>query len=216
MDLFLLYYLQSISIVFAAVTGLLKWKIMDPADRPVVTGWWLILLTETLRYLLIRRGHYTIEVYNLYIVCLMWIYFYQFYSWGQISRQVLLIAVFGLTALWLADHFILNGYQLPNRRYIFRISFSFGLLLLAINCINGQIMTERMALWKNHRFLICMAMSMYYIYRILVDVFSLGSFSNPFVTQITNLNRIILHIYYSILFLAALWIPRKKKFILPS
>jgi hypothetical protein len=44
----------------------------------------------------------------------------------------------------------------------------------------------------------------------------LNGFSNEFTTILGSFNRYLLQFYYLILFLAAIWIPRKKNFILPS
>jgi len=207
---------MSMTISLAAITGSLRWGKIDPSNRPIIVAWWIVVITETIQYLLINLGMYSNLVYNLYMVPLSAMLLFQFNKWGILGKRLMLAIFLILIAIWIADYFIINGYMLTTRRFIHRLMFNLVVVMLAVTSINKQIMSERRVLLTNSRFLICVGLTIYYTYRVLVDAFWLYGLSNEFTTILASFNRYLLQFYYLILFLAALWIPRKKNYILPS
>lgn len=216
MNAYVINFLLSISISLAAITGAIKWRVIDADNRPIIAAWWVVVCTEVLRFITIYYKLYSFTIYNLYILPLLFFLLLQFFRWHVISRSAMFIIMGTILCIWVADMFFIDGYQLPNRRFIHRICLNLTIVILAVTSINKQIMSVRQSLLTNHRFLICVGLTIYYTYRVLVDAFSLRGFSNEFVTNLSSFNRYLLQFYYLILFLAALWIPRKKNFILPS
>ncbi len=204
------------TISLAAVTGAIRWQKIDPSNRPIILAWWTVVLTETAQFLAISNAVYPNPIYNIYIVPLLAFLLFQFKEWGVLHLRWAVVLFVALMVVWVADFFIVEGYQFTARRNFYRLCFNLVIVVLAVTSINKQIMSERKILLTNHRFLICMGLTVYYTYRVLVDAFLLKGFSNEFVTSLSSFNRYLLQFYYLILFLAALWIPRKKNYILPS
>jgi len=210
---YIINYLLSMTIVFAAMTGLLKWGKIKKEDRPIIVGWWLVIAVETIRFISIWQNNISSIPYNIYALPLMWFYVWQFHQWKVIPARFTGFLIGALILFWFMDLFLIDGYSLYILRYVYRLALSFTLVVLSVTSMNIQIIEEKQSLIKNHRFLICLGITLYYTYRVLVDVFTLSEMSREFMLSISAFNRYLIQFYYLLLFLAALWIPRKKNFL---
>jgi hypothetical protein len=209
-------YLLSFSLFFAAVTGLLKWGKIRNEDKPIIVGWWLVIINETVRFITILLDVSTLATYNTYILPLMWLYIWQFRQWKVILPKFTWALMLALSLLWFMDYFVMDGYHFEEMRYRYRLALSLTFVVLSVTSMNMQIIKERGSLIKNHRFLICLGITIFYTYRVFVDVFFLKELSVEFKMSMGKFNSFLLQIYYLLLFLAALWIPRKKNFLRQS
>lgn len=216
MNILIINFLMAMTISLAAITGAVRWQKIDPSNRPIILAWWTVVITETAQFIAISFGVYPNPIYNIYILPLLALLLFQFKEWGVLNIRWAILIFVVLSLVWVADFFIIDGYRFTARRNIYRLCFNLVMVVLAVTSINKQIMSERKVLLTNHRFLICIGLTVYYTYRVLVDAFFLKGFSNEFATYLSSFNRYLLQFYYLILFLAALWIPRKKNYILPS
>jgi hypothetical protein len=212
---YLTNYLISMTIVFAAVTGILKWNKIRKEDRPIIIGWWIIVVNETVRFILLCNNNKTLIPYNTYVLPLMWVYVWQFQQWKVLTTKLAWLIIATLTMLWVAVYFVVDGYNWGGRQNIYKLCLSLTLVILSVASLNVQIITEKKSLIKSHRFLICLGITIYYTYRVFVDVFFLKKLSPEFLISIGNLNRYLIQVYYLLLLLAAIWIPRRKNFIHP-
>lgn len=207
-------YMLSMTIVLAGAIAGLKWNNINKKDKPIVIGWWIVILTETIKFILSANGNKTLAPYNIYPLPLIGVFIWQFLSWGTISvswaKGLFIILFF----IWVADMFVVNGPSINQFRNIFKLAMAVVIVILSVSTINQLIMSEKKKLITNHRFLICLGMTIYYTFSVFVNVFFLSKMSKEFLTGIANFNRYLLQVYYFLLFLAALWIPRKKNFIL--
>jgi hypothetical protein len=214
MDKLLQSFLISITIAVPAIIGLWRFRLADKQYRPFVWICCLFTFSELLMFVLIQMNIYTFISYNLAILLVCFLYLLQFKRWGLFTGKkhlfMLLFAI--LFIIWVADHFLINGFRLNTRTVYFRVCFSLTLVMLSVNSINRQIVSEKKSLLQNSRFLICMGLIIYYTYRIIVDAFSIKGMSQPFLMQLSDFNRYLL-VGLNILFaLAALWIPAKKNY----
>jgi hypothetical protein len=207
-------FLLSLLIAVPAIIGLVNYKKMNPSYRPFIWVCVAVSTNEIVKYFLIQMGNYDYVSYNIALPIICFLYLWLFYSWGLFkgkeNRLKILAAL--LLAIWIADHFILNGYRLPERTNYFRIAYSLTLVLLSVNTINRLILTEKQNLLLNSCFLICIALAIYYTYRIIIDAFKLNHMSNQFFHDLENINRSLNTGLNLIFVLAALWIPKKKNF----
>jgi hypothetical protein len=213
-NLFLQNFLLSILIAIPAIIGVGRYRLMDASYHPFVWICIMLTLNETLRFIFIMSGVYNFVSYNIASLLNCLLYIWLFHKWGAFNEKrywlPLLFAIMPLC--WLADHFIIDGYQLPSVTHYFRACFSLMLVLLSVNQINRLILSEKKSLLKNSQFLICMCLVAYYTNRIVVDVFTLKGMSESFLFRLGSFNR-SLGIGLNLIFaLAALWIPRKKNF----
>ncbi|HMP94944.1 MAG TPA: hypothetical protein PKD90_18840 [Phnomibacter sp.] len=211
-------FLLSQSILLAAITGAVKWKGMEPTYRPFVILCFAIALNEVVRYVLILQGCTNLVSYNLFLLLISWLYLWMYRQWGVFSNHPrhYSIILAAMVAGWVLEHLVLQGNQLPVRTPYYRLGFAMLQVMLAVVLINQLIVTERRSLLTNPKFMAGVAIIIYFTYRILVDAFSLQGYSKPFLASISNLNRYLVQAMNILFFIAALWIPRKKKFILPS
>ncbi len=212
-QVYIINYLISLFIFFAAITGLVKWGRIRNEDKPIIVGWWLVIANETVRFITIWIGNSTLATYNMYILPLMWLYVWQFRQWKVIPAKFTGILMVALSLLWFIDYFVLDGYHFEETRYVYRLALSLTLVFLSVTSMNIQIIKEKGILIKNHRFLICLGITIFYTYRVFVDVVMFNELSPAFKLTLSNLNSYLLQFYYLLLFLAALWIPRKKNFL---
>lgn len=212
-EVYVFNYMLSMTILFAAVTGLLKWKSIRKEDKPIIVAWWLVIANETIRFVTIWQNNATLIPYNIYILPLMWLYVWQFHKWNVIPAKFTGFLIGALSLLWFMVYFVIDGYSLDKTHYVYRLALSLTLVVLSVTSINIQIIKEKRSLIKNYRFLICLGITIFYTYRVFVDVFFLKELSTEFRVSLGKLNTNLLQLYYLLLFLAALWIPRKKNFI---
>lgn len=212
-EVYVINYLLSITIIFAALTGLLKWGKINTKERPIIIGWWLVFAVETIRFISIWQNNATLIPYNIYALPLMWLYVWQFHQWNVIPARFTSILIGTLSLLWIMVYFVIDGYSLDKIHYVYRLALSFTLVVLSVTSMNIQIIDEKQSLMKNHRFLICLAITIFYTYRVFVDLFTINGMSREFLISMGKLNRYLVQFYYLLLFLAALWIPRKKNFL---
>lgn len=212
--LFLQNFLLSLLIIIPAIIGAVRYRAMDAGFHPFVWICVMLTLNETLRFILITQHVYDFVSYNIASLLCCLLYIWLFNKWGAFNeKKYWLPLLFTIMPLcWLADHFIINGYQLPSLTHYFRACFSLMLVLLSVNRINKLILSEKKSLLKNSQFLICVCLVAYYTNRIVVDVFTLKGMSESFLFRLGSFNR-SLSIGLNLIFaLAALWIPRKKNF----
>lgn len=216
MNQYLQNFLLSFSIAIPAIIGLVRYKKMDASYYPFVWICCALTLNEAVRFVLIQNHIYSFTSYNIALPIILCLYAWLFKDWGLFvghkKRFYILVPV--MLAIWVADHFIINGNILHTRTYYFRVCYSLLLVLMSVNTINQLIVSEKKNLLMNARFLICMSLMVYYTYRILVDAFSLNNMSQAFLSQLGDFNRYLLIALNLIFAIAALWIPRKKNFTL--
>lgn len=201
----------------AALVGIVKWRSIDPTYQPIVLYWALIAINESIRFYSISIGLYSMLGYNVYVLLSVYFYLWQFYNWGLFGRRLdwcIGIAA-AMSCVWIIDHFIRPGTSIHMRQPYFRLIWAFVLTVLAVSQINQLIVTEKKTLISNPQFLICLAVAGYYTYRVLLDTFTLQGMSTVFLNKLSNFNRYLLQLMYLLFLFAAICIPKKKRFILP-
>ncbi|MES2645440.1 MAG: hypothetical protein V4717_01095 [Bacteroidota bacterium] len=214
MDKLLQSFLISITIAIPAIIGLYRYRAIDKRYRPFIWICCAITLNELLMFVLINMKIFTFITYNVAVAIVCTMYLWLFKSWGLFSgKKMLLLVLFSLLMImWVADHFLLDGYRLDKRTTYFRVCYSLTLVILSVNSINRLIISEKKNLLQNSQFLICISLVIYFTYRIIVDAFSLKGMSQHFLLQLGDFSRYLLVGLNLIFALAALWIPSKKSF----
>jgi hypothetical protein len=211
-------FLLSQTILLAGLVGVFKWPKISSDFRPFVLVCLTISCNEIIRFLLISQQRYDYVSYNLFILLTALLYIWMFFSWGLFRKPKWLLPLTAglVTAWWVAEHFLIQGYQMEVRTPYFRMLFSLLQVVMSVVFVNGLIVSEKGSLIRNPKFLICAALIIYYTYRILVDAFGFQGLSKTFLANMGNFNRYLVQLMNLLFLIAALWIPRKKSFILPS
>ena len=168
-----LNFIFSLSILFPAVVGVMRYRNADRAYRPFLYLIFISLFNELLVGLYLNdfsREVLTLnwQVFNLIEWILLWV---QFHSWGRLKKYrylyvtVLIISV----AAWVFENFIYSNIYAFNPAFL--ISYSFVIVLLSVNTINSTVAEQNQSLGKNGLFIICVGLVICFIYTIVVFLF---------------------------------------------
>jgi hypothetical protein len=210
--------ISAFSILFAAAIGAVRFFKVTADNRPFFYLVWVALVNEILSEVFMETVHSTAVNCNIYVLAEAVLYCWLFYNWSSLFRNKkrFRLLIFFICLIWLVDNFFLNTIYQTNS--LFRIISSFILVFLAIDQINQLLMTERSEILTNARFLISTGVIIFFTYRAIVEAYYLFKlpFSNLFYHNVYLIMDCV-NLFVNLTFaLAALWIPTRQKFILPS
>ena len=208
----------SSSILVAVIIAAMRMRRIHGSYHPFVVLLFAGLINEVVSYLLIHvfkeSNAVTTNILGL-IEGLLWIE--QFRRWNTYHdarwAHRVLVAVVLIT--WTTENVVLEKIFLFSSAY--SIGYSFLLVFLAINQMNGLIVSERGNLLVNSRFLISSGVLVFYSYRIFVESFYFFELeeSDEFLANVFSILAFV-NLFVNLLFaLAAVWIPSRQKFSLP-
>jgi hypothetical protein len=206
------------SILLAAGVGVVRYHKVTPDNRPFFYIVWVALINEMLSQIFTSTLHSTAVNCNIYVLAEALLYCWLFYNWGSLIRnknKFRLLLLF-ICLIWILDNLVMNSIRQTNS--FFRIVSSFILVFLAIDQINQLITTERSRLMTNARFLISTGVVIFFTYRAIIEAFYWIRlpFSNLFYHNVYLIMDYV-NLFVNLIFaLAAVWIPTRQKFMLPS
>jgi len=166
-------FLFSLSILFPAVAGVMRFNNADASYRPFLYLIFISLINELLVGLYLNDFSRDIRTLNWQIFNLVeWIILLiQFHYWGRLRKYKHLFIIILLVSLagWAFENFIYSNIYVFNP--VFLISYSFALVLLSINTINSTVARQNQSLGKNGLFIICVGLVIFFIYTIIVFLF---------------------------------------------
>jgi len=211
---------SSLSAGVAAVIGGVRFKQVPKTYRPFIFFCMAAFINDG--YGLIASQIFKTNTVNsnIYVLIESMLLLWLFYNWSDdYSRKkknirFTIIAIL-FTIVWLVDNLVMHDMTTINS--MFRVVYSFVIVLLSIEQINLVFHRERQSILRNARFIICAAFVIFYTYKTIVEVFfmiDLGMSRNFYVQlyYILVLLNLIINLIYA---LALLWIPRKQRFSLP-
>jgi hypothetical protein len=213
-----LVLISGYSILLAAVVGLLRYRKVTEDDRPFFLIVWAALICEVTSAICTSTIHSTSVNNNIYVLIEALLYAWLFYKWGsfhQNKKRFRALLVF-IVLVWILDNLILN--KITHTNSLYRIVASFIMVFLAINQINQIITAERSRLVRNSRFLISAGLVIYFSYKAIIETFFWIQlpFSDTFYIYVLLIMDYV-NLFVNLIFaLAALWIPTRRKFTLPS
>lgn len=215
---FFLSTILGFSIALAAAICLFRLRRIDKRFLPFVVFVWTGLASELLGYLLIIANRSNVLVYDIYTILEIWIILWMFNRWKhrRVNLRNLLILGSIVTVWWLLEN--LSVFKISNFNSISIIAFSFLILVLTVQMMNQIIEKGQGPLLRSAQFLICTGFVFYFTNAVLVEMFWLYglSESDAFATRV-YLILIIVNFFTNLIYaLAALWIPTRSTFILPS
>lgn len=214
MNYFAISVISSFSIAIAAIIGVLKYKPVLKEYRPFIIFIWLGLLNETISLIFVFwRKNNSINS-NIYVLLEFVLLLYIFYLWNSGKlKQVYTSLLIGGLCIWIIDNILLHS--LSERNSLFRVYYSFTVVLLSINHINKLFVFNRKNLFKNAMFLIYLTFIVYYSYKTFIEVFYIFHihFSTYFYTRIVLFLLLINFVANLAYAIALLCIPKKQEFI---
>jgi hypothetical protein len=202
------------SIAIAAVIACFRIRSVTSDFYPFIIMIWLGLLNESVSLALIFNGSGNAVNSNIFVLLEFLLILFQFYKWnhGHFSKYSL-IAFAGLV-VWITDNLLLNTVQQNNS--LFRVFYSFTILLFSIDHINRIIIFQNSRLKKNAVFLICLTFIFYYGFKACVESFNMVhlGLSTDLLRKFWIMLYFVNFITNLLFALAVLWIPTKQKYIL--
>ena len=208
----------SYSIVIATTIGLIRFGKIIPAYRPFVFILVLSLCGELLHTFMSHYFGTNAVSANIYVLVECYLWLWQFHRWKAFKHHTFLFwfLVTLLTAIWMVENIWMR--KIWTFSSFFRMSYSFVLVFLCINQLNDLIVNERKVLLRSSCFLICLGIVFFYSFKIMVEAFYLFELplSDAFHFYLYYI-PIGMNLFVNLLFaLAALWIPTRQRFSLPS
>jgi hypothetical protein len=211
-------FILSLSIIFAAILGVIRFRKIDAAYHPFIYFTWVSVLVEVVVFIVLCYQLQNLAgiFYNLFALAEFYLLTLMFYNWGLFKRKKsIFIFIVTLSVLLYISTLGIRGYYKVN--YLARIVNSFALIFFGISAFNKMILNERKNIFKNAKFWICIGMVIYYTYFILVNTQQLSflgmDFTTAFESKIFQINvyaNVLVNLLYAV---AVIWIPTKKHII---
>lgn len=212
------YVILSFTIFIAGVIGIIRFQHIHKAYHPLLYFFWLASINEFVNFLLLLKRSDSLINNNIYVIVEAVLITWYFNRVGLFKRKpaffYCLLTAFSVA--WILENLLLGSLQTTS--FYFRIFYSFVIVLMSIHCINDIITTSRGYLLKNASFLVCIGFILYFTYKVLVEAFGVYGLSTSVHFQVIvytiliYINVIVNFIYA----LAALWMPKRQAFTLPS
>lgn len=214
---FLLVSLGTYSIGLAAIIAIVRFKKIPAKYHPFVLLVWLALLNELLSEYLIYRIRNNAVNSNIYVLFEFLLALWLFDNLGLFHKKRIYyrFCLFLMPVVWLLDCVVLH----PINQFgsVYRIIYSFALVLFSIDYINYVFFSEKENILRNAGFLICLAFLLYFSFKGLLEVFylfRLKSIKGFYRSLLVTLN--IVNLVANLIFaLAMLWIQKKEPYTSP-
>ena len=214
MDEKLYLFLFSLSILFAAVIGLIRYRFINRSYQPFLWYIFLSLFNELLVGLFLspeRLKMVQVADWNIFNLFECLIFLLQFYCCQLFSRlkEMFFVLMSILVVIWIGENFFVSTINSFN--YVFLISYSFVFALLSIYTINSIVVKHNRSLFRNPMFIICVGLVIYYIYTIIVFTLLLVGTEKTVLREVFNI-KVFVNAFVNLLFAVAVcFIPRRSK-----
>lgn len=213
-----LRFILSLSIGFAVIIGIVRFRRIDPSYYPFIFNAIAALTVEILNRILTTTGHphaFTFAL-NVFSYIDFYLFLWLFHNWGLFNRKkstfIAIASVFFI--IWVISNAIFTGFIRGNS--FFYIVYSFALIFFSVNAFNKMVVHERKSIFKSPKFWICLGVVIFYSFFIVLASTSLSRFkqnlSIEFRSGLWSINvysNLLVNILYAV---AVIWVPRKKNF----
>lgn len=213
-----LRFILSLSIGFAVIIGIVRFRRIDPSYYPFIYNIIVVLVVEVLNRILTVTGHPNafILVLNIFSYIDFFLFLWLFHNWGLFNRKkstfISIAVVFFI--IWLLNNILVSGFIRHN--LFFFIVYSFALIFFSVNTFNKAVVHERSSIFRNPKFWVCLGIIIFYSFFIVVVTTGLSLFmhnvSKEFrrgLWSISVYSNLLVNLLYAV---AVIWIPRKKNF----
>ena len=207
-------FILSLSIFIPLITGLVRYGEIPVSYFPLIYLLGIGFVNEVVCFLAFYNSSNAIPT-NIYFLLEFIFFAWQFRQWKNILRKkwvyYILLAI--MIIIWVTENIIFE--KITEFSPLFQVTYSMVLILLSVNQLNWLLVNERGNIIRNPIFLICIAMIIYYSYKVLTEVFYFYAPEKFIKNNIFVMESYINVGYNLLLAIAILCIPRKKIFIQP-
>lgn len=206
-------FLMSLSILLPLAIGCMRFRQIASSYHPIIYLLFVGTVTEVASYLFYSSGKDAI-IYNVYGIVELFFFLWQFRVWGNnvLNKRSVFYGLMGLlTLIWFFENFYLARIDVYSP--IYWVCYSLTLILLAVNQMNWLIVNERGNMLKNPIFIICIAIIIFYSYKIMVEIFYHYAPAIGIKHSIFSVVSYVNVLFNVLLAIAIICIPRRKTFI---
>lgn len=214
-------FVLSLSIVFAVLIGIVRFRKVDQSYYPFLYRVFLVLVIEVAARVLLLSAEPKIftTVLNVFSIIDFCLFTWLFHNWQLFNRnKTVFMGVLGAGIIaWVIITLIVNPFTTTN--FYFRILYSFALIAFSVNTFNKAVVHDRGNIFRNPKFWICLGIIIFYTFFILVCVVNLSLFQQNIsrlfrrnLQEIGVYSNILANLLYAV---AIIWIPRKQNFTMP-
>ena len=213
-------FILSLSISFAVIIGIVRYRKIDPSYYPFIYYITLMLLIEIVVKILTDTRTFQVigPMMNIYTLAEFSLLAWLFHAWGLFNRNKLFFTILmsAFFVAWLLITVIMNSI-LYDSNYYFRVLYSFALVLFAVSAFNKMVVNHRGSIFQNAQFWICLGIIIFFTFFLLDNATKLSLVRHTISQDFRiNLQKIIVfsNLLVNILYVVAvIWIPRKKNFM---
>jgi len=211
-----LHFYLSLSIVFAVLIGIIRFKKIDASYYPFIYDITIVFFIEIIAQVLTQRGSIKLFmiIINTFSLVDFFLFTWLFHNWRLFNRnrRTFISILITFVLIWIGTTFIDGPF---SSNWTFRIIYSFTLIFFSVSAFNKVVVHDRTPIFRNPKFWICLGIIIFYTLFILICA-TKGVFreriSTEFRKGIQEINvysNLLVNLLYAV---AALWIPRKKNF----
>jgi hypothetical protein len=213
-----LRFIFSLSIGFAVIIGIVRFRRIDSAYYPLIYNAVIALGVEILNKILTEKGYTDAFVFvlNVFSYIDFFLFLWLFHNWGLFNRKksafITIAGIFFL--IWLSEGIFKTGFIKLNL-YFFML-YAFALIFFSVNTFNKAVVNERSSIFRNPKFWICLGIIIFYSFFIVTVTTGISMFKNNVSVQfrrdlqaISVFSNLLVNLLYAV---AIIWIPRKKNF----
>jgi hypothetical protein len=186
---------------------------MDSSYYPFIYNLIVGLLVE-----IINASHpysaLTVQTLNVFSLFDFVLFAWLFHNWGLFNHNkkkfLMIVCAFGVA--WLVITFFINKFSNINNSFL--LIYSFALIFFSVTTFNKIVVQQRINIFTNARFWICMGIIIFYTFFMLTRATDLSggllNLSKPFknnLQKIVAYSNLLVNLLYAV---AVIWIPRKK------
>lgn len=211
-------FILSLSVSIAVIIGIVRFRKIDRSYYPFIYNITIVLIVEVLSRILTVTGRqdlflFTLNLYSVIdFILLVWL----FHNWGLFNRnkRVFLSIIGFFFIVWLLTNAFLTRFIKLN--FYFFILYSFALIFFSVNTFNKAVVNERISIFRNAKFWICIGIVIFYSFfivfsstRISLFMENVGKEFRAQLQSISVYSNLLVNLLYAV---AVIWIPRKKNF----
>ena len=214
----ILRFILSLSIGFAVIIGIVRLRKMDKSYYPFFYNVVVALIVEILNRILTVTGHPVafLVVLNVFAYIDFFLFLWLFQNWGLFDRKrSVFIAIAGAFLLMWIITSLMQGFTTHN--YYFFVLYAFALIFFSVNTFNKAVVNERISIFRNPKFWICLGIIIFYSFFIVHVSTGISYFRHKIASvefrqklqSISVYSNLLVNLLYAV---AMIWVPRKKNF----
>lgn len=205
-------FLLSLSILIPVTAGIIRYRSIPASYYPVIYLLFIGAANEFICYFFFYDTSNALPT-NIYFLVEFLLFSWQFRNWKNILRKKkwYLALLTAMLLLWVLENIILGRILVFSP--MFQVSYSLVLVLLAVNQLNWLVVNEKGNMITNAKFIICIAVIIYFSYKVLTEIFYYYAPSNLMKINIFDVQSYCNVGYNILLTIAILCIPTKSNFI---